>query len=78
MQGLNSRADNSTSCHAKGFYSATFPRKRCRAEKSRTAPKKVNKTHPAFASGTSEMRGKEQSWGAAYPLDGLEGAIIRK
>jgi hypothetical protein len=39
------------------FYSVTFPRKSFRAEKSRTAPIKGTKTHPAFASGTAEMCG---------------------
>jgi hypothetical protein len=35
------------------FYSVPFARKSCLAEKSRTAPKKGTKTHPAFASGTT-------------------------
>jgi len=35
------------------FYSVAFVLKSCLAEKSRTAPKKGTKTHPAFASGTT-------------------------
>jgi len=38
-------------------YLVAFPRKSCRAEKSRTIPKKGINTHPAFASGTAETGG---------------------
>jgi hypothetical protein len=45
------------SYNSTAVYSVAFSRKSFRAEKSRTAPIKGTKTHPAFASGTAEMRG---------------------
>jgi hypothetical protein len=47
--------------HKRSFYSVAFLGKRCRAEKNKTAPTKGHKTHPAFASGTVEIRGSSLS-----------------
>jgi hypothetical protein len=56
LNGKNSNLQVAT-IQQRRFYSVAFPRKSCRAEKSRTIPKKGINTHPAFASGTAETGG---------------------
>jgi hypothetical protein len=55
-------------------YSVAFLGKNCRAEKTRTNPRKGINTHPAFASGTDETA--ESPLPSFFTLSGLSGLFL--